>query len=49
MYNPVKTIKTNTIGTLNMLGKHDYIAMTSYLCDITITSPPHPPHPVVYL
>ena len=23
MYNPVKTIKTNTIGTLNMLGKQE--------------------------
>ena len=22
MYNPIKTIKTNTIGTLNMLGKY---------------------------
>ena len=22
MFNPVKTIKTNTIGTINMLGKH---------------------------
>jgi len=21
MYNPIKTIKTNTIGTINMLGK----------------------------
>jgi len=21
MYNPIKTLKTNTIGTLNMLGK----------------------------
>ncbi len=22
MYNPIKTLKTNTIGTLNMLGKY---------------------------
>ena len=27
MYNPIKTIKTNTIGTLNMLGKTVCICM----------------------
>ena len=31
MYNPIKTIKTNTIGTLNMLGKTMYM----YVCKCT--------------
>lgn len=25
MYNPIKTLKTNTIGTLNMLGKYSHV------------------------
>lgn len=25
MYNPIKTLKTNTIGTLNMLGKLPFL------------------------
>lgn len=25
MYNPIKTLKTNTIGTLNMLGEYMYL------------------------
>lgn len=25
MYNPIKTLKTNTIGTLNMLGEYVYL------------------------
>jgi hypothetical protein len=27
MYNPIKTLKTNTIGTLNMLGKSFHVTM----------------------
>ena len=32
MYNPVKTIKTNTIGTLNMLGTQDMVTLWYLVC-----------------
>lgn len=35
MYNPVKTIKTNTLGTINMLGKVQKIIDSRY-CDLLI-------------
>lgn len=36
MYNPIKTLKTNTIGTLNMLGKlpfPDFAAVVGNIVD----------------
>jgi len=32
MYNPIKTIKTNTIGTINMLGKKSRLKLAILLC-----------------
>jgi len=29
MYNPIKTIKTNTIGTINMLGEFYFVLQTA--------------------
>lgn len=31
MYNPIKTLKTNTIGTLNMLGKLNFFYYVAWL------------------
>ena len=33
MYNPIKTIKTNTLGTLNMLGTEPYMSMMELMYD----------------
>ena len=34
MHNPIKTIKTNAIGTGNMLGMHCAIVLRIYIHDV---------------
>lgn len=38
MYNPVKTIKTNTLGTINMLGNYSFQDSGFYFIVVTLQS-----------
>ena len=49
MYNPIKTLKTNTIGTLNMLGESaprpadsQGVGTRSWILTVLFFSPPSP-------